>query len=55
MKFADFILAVGLENIFIPCDKCPLREQCRADEAKREELGLEPERCSDYLNRMLID
>lgn len=55
MKFADFILAIGLENISISCEKCPLREQCRADEAKREELALEPENCSDFLKRMLTE
>ena len=55
MTTTEFIKAVGIENLSIPCEFCPLREQCRADEEKRTEQGLEPETCTEFLKRVLTD
>ena len=55
MTITEFIKAVGFENFSIPCDSCPLIEQCRADEEKRTEQGLESETCTEFLKRVLTD
>lgn len=55
MTTIEFLKAVGFENLSIPCEFCPLREQCRADEEKRTEQELEPETCTEFLKRVLTD
>ena len=55
MTITEFIKAIGIENLSIPCEFCPLREQCRDDEEKRIEMEREPETCTEFLKRVLTD
>ena len=55
MTTTEFIKAVGIENLASPREFRPQRAQCRADEEKRTEQGLEPETCTEFLKRMLTD
>ena len=55
MTITEFIKAVGFENFSIPCEFCPLRDQCRADEEKRTKQGLDSETCTEFLKRVLTD
>lgn len=55
MTTIEFIKAVGIDHLSIPCDFCPLRDLCRADEEKRTEQELEPETCTEFLKRVLTD
>lgn len=59
MEFTKFILEYlngefkHLGDLSLDCDRCPLREACRADENARVDAGLEGESCGEFLARML--
>lgn len=60
MKLSEFILEYlngeieHLGALCLYCNRCPLREVCRADEDARVEAGLEGESCGEFLARMLF-
>lgn len=59
MELSKFILEylngeiAHLGELSLYCNRCPLREACRADEDARVEAGLEGEGCGEFLARML--
>lgn len=59
MELSKFILEYlngeikHLGEITLDCNRCPLLEQCRADEEARVKAGLEEESCGEFLARML--